>query len=130
MKGIMSWPGFKSVGVPYERGARSRGNTTWNYWKLWNFALDGLTGFSTVPLRLWIYVGATVALISFVFSVFVILEVLTSTDYVPGIPSVLVAISFFSGVQILTLGLIGEYLGRLFEEAKGRPIYIVDSFEE
>lgn len=130
MKGLLAWPGFRSIGVPFERQPRKAGSTSWNYWKLWNFAIDGLTSFSSIGLRLWMYVGSMIALISLVFAAFIILRTLFFGADVAGYPSLMVALSFFSGVQLITLGLIGEYLGRIFEEVKGRPLYIIDTFEE
>lgn len=130
MKGLMAWPGFRTIGVPFERQPRAAGATTWNYWKLWNFALDGLTSFSSAPLRLWIYLGSTVALISFLFAMQIVFMTLVYGNPVAGYPSVMVAVTFFGGIQLLTLGVIGEYIGRMFTELKARPIYIIDVVEE
>jgi polyisoprenyl-phosphate glycosyltransferase len=129
MKGLMSWPGFKTETVEFERKPRSAGDTHWSYWKLWNFALDGITSFSTAPLRLWLYVGAVVSVLSFLYAGFIVIRVLVYGGDVPGYPSLMVAIIFFGGIQLVSIGLVGEYVGRIFHEIKGRPIYIVDTLE-
>jgi glycosyltransferase involved in cell wall biosynthesis len=130
MKGIMSWPGFSAIGVPFERPQRAAGTTSWNYRKLLNFALDGITSFSATPLRLLIYFGSLVATFSFVYALYIIVDKLIWGNDVPGYPSLIVALAFFSGLQILALGIIGEYIGRLFHEVKQRPIYIIDNIED
>jgi polyisoprenyl-phosphate glycosyltransferase len=129
MKGLMVWPGFRTEGVEFHRSERASGSTSWNYWKLWNFALDGITSFSTVPLRLWLYVGGSISLLSFLYAAFIILHYLIAGGDVPGYPSLIVAIMFFGGIQLFSIGLIGEYVGRILNETKGRPIYIVDKIE-
>lgn len=126
MKGLFSWVGFKSIGVPYSRPSRVAGSTKWNYWKLWNFALDGITGFSTVPIRMWSYVGALISIFSFLYAAMIVVKVIIFGIDVPGYASLLTAVLFFGGVQLLSIGIIGEYVGRLYVEIKGRPIYIVD----
>jgi len=125
MKGLFVWPGFRQAVVSYERQPRSRGTTKFSYWRLWNFAIDGMTSFSTLPLRLWSYVGGAVALISFLYAIFLIGRTLIYGADVPGYASLMVVVLFLGGLQLLTLGIIGEYLGRTYEEVKGRPIYIV-----
>lgn len=130
MKGLFSWVGFNSVGVPYERPARAAGQTKWNFRKLWNFALDGIISFSTVPLRVWSYIGAVVSLLSFLYASFIIIRVLILGIDWPGYASLLTVVLFLGGIQLLSLGIMGEYLGRLFLEVKGRPIYIVDKVYE
>lgn len=129
MKGLMAWPGFKSVGVPFERPERAAGQTTWTFWKLWNFAIDGITSFSTIPLRLWIYIGSGLAVLSLLYALFIVIKVLSTGVDVPGYASMMVAVTFLGSVQLISLGVIGEYLGRLYEEVKGRPIYVVDEIE-
>ena len=129
MKGLMAWPGFRTEAVPFERPQRAAGRTSWNYWNLWNFALDGITSFSTVPLRLWLYVGAVISLFSFLYAAFIVVHAFIEGVDVPGYPSLMVAIMFFGGIQLVSIGLIGEYVGRIFLEIKGRPIYIIDSIE-
>jgi glycosyltransferase involved in cell wall biosynthesis len=126
MKGLFSWAGFSSIGVPYERQARQADITKWNYWKLWNFALDGVVGFSTAPLRIWAYIGAFVAILAFGYGSFIILRVLMLGSDVPGYASLMTAILFLGGIQLLSMGVLGEYLGRLFIEVKARPIYVID----
>ena len=130
MKGLFSWVGFRSVGVPYERPARAAGETKWNFRKLWNFALDGIVSFSTVPLRVWSYVGATVALLAFMYALFIVIRVLLFGKDLEGYASLITVMLFLGGLQLFSLGVIGEYLGRLFLEAKGRPIYVVDRVYE
>ena len=125
MKGLFTWPGFRQTTVSYERQPRSRGNTKFNYWKLWNFAVDGMTSFSTLPLRVWSYVGGLVAFLSFIYAIFLIGRTLIYGIDVQGYASLMVVVLFLGGLQLLTLGIIGEYLGRTYEEVKGRPIYIV-----
>lgn len=125
MKGIFAWVGFKSVGVPYARPSRAVGTTKFNYWKLWNFALDGLTSFSTVPLRVWTYVGGLVAIISALYTIVIILQTLFFGRDVPGYASLMAVVLMLGAVQLISLGIIGEYLGRLYIESKQRPIYLI-----
>jgi len=129
MKGLMTWPGFRTERVEFERPQRTTGRTSWNYWKLWNFALDGITSFSTLPLRLWLYVGGIISLLSFLYAGFIIIHAFITGGDVPGYPSLMVAIMFFGGIQLFSIGLVGEYVGRIFNETKGRPIYIIDKIE-
>lgn len=132
MKGLFNWVGFKSTGVNYTRAKRSAGNTKWSYWKLWNFALDGIFNSSTIPLRLWTYFGGFVALISFLYAAWIILKVALYGKDVPGYASLAVLILFFGGVQLISIGVLGEYIGRIFAEARHRPAYIIKeiSFKE
>jgi hypothetical protein len=127
MKGLFSWVGFYSIGVPYSRPSRVAGETKWNFRKLWNFALDGIFSFSTVPLRIWSYIGAFVSLAAFLYAIFIILRTLILGIDLPGYASLLTVVLFLGGIQLLSLGVIGEYLGRLFVEAKQRPIYIIEA---
>ncbi len=129
MKALMDWPGFRSVGVPFERPSRSSGRSSWSFWKLWNFALDGITSFSTIPLRLWLYVGAFICAVSLLYASFIVGLVLFTGRDVPGYASLIVAVMFFGGVQLLSIGLLGEYIGRIFQEIKGRPIYLIESID-
>ncbi len=129
MKGLMAWPGFRTEAIPFERPQRAAGKTHWNYWNLWNFALDGITSFSTVPLRFWLYVGAVISFFSFLYAAFIVVHAFIAGVDVPGYPSLMVAVMFFGGIQLVSIGLIGEYVGRIFLEIKGRPIYIIDSIE-
>ncbi len=126
MKGLFAWAGFSAVAVPYSRPERAAGTSKFNLWKLWNFALDGIISFSTAPLRIWSYIGAVVALFSFLYASLVIIRTLMTGVDVPGYASLIVLILFFGGVQMISIGVLGEYLARLFVEVKRRPIYVVD----
>ena len=126
MKGLFNWVGFKTTSVPFERPQRAAGTTKWNYWKLWNFALEGLTASSTLPLRLWTYFGFAVSGFAFLYALWVAAKKIIYGNPVSGYASLMVAILFFSGVQLISLGVIGEYLGRIFKEVKQRPLYLVD----
>lgn len=127
MKGLFSWVGFKQTSITYNREPRIAGTTKWNYWKLWNFAIEGITSFSFAPLKIASYLGAITAVFSFAYSAFLILRTLIFGRDVPGYASIMVAILFFSGAQLIFLGIIGEYLGRLFNEAKKRPLYLIQN---
>jgi len=126
MKGLFTWVGFAQTSVTYDRDARFAGDSKWNYWKLWNFALEGITSFSSFPLRLATYVGFFSALIAFVFGVVVFFKALAFGDPVRGYPSLMVVVLFLGGAQLMALGMIGEYLGRTYVESKQRPLYFVD----
>ena len=126
MKGLFAWVGFKSTAIAYDRPGRVAGQSAWSYWKLWNFALDGLTSFSTMPLRIWTYVGLTVSLLSFLYASFLVFRTLVVGVDLPGYASLMVVILFLGGIQLISLGVIGEYLGRVFIEVKQRPVYLVD----
>jgi polyisoprenyl-phosphate glycosyltransferase len=130
MKGLFAWVGFKQTGVPFVRPPRRQGKTTWNTWKLINFAIDGVTGFSTIPLRVWSFVGAFVSLVAFAYATFLIIRTLLFGIDVPGYASIMVTVLFLGGIQLLGLGTLGEYMGRLYMETKGRPIYIVSRIYE
>lgn len=125
MKGIFAWVGFRQVGVPYDCPERHAGESQWPFFKLFRFALDGIFSFSTVPLRLWTWVGTVTASISLLYAVFLVLRVFVSGRDVPGFASIMVAILFFGGVQLISIGVLGEYIGRIFRETKARPLYIV-----
>ena len=126
MKGLLNWVGFKSVGIPYTRPERAAGTTKWNYWKLWNFALDGITSSTTLPLRIWTYIGSLMAFISLSYGLYITLRTLIYGIDVPGYASLLVCILFLGGIQFLVLGIFGEYLARILIEVKNRPLYIID----
>ncbi len=126
MKGLFAWVGFNSVGVPYVRPERAAGESKFNFWKLWNFAIDGFTSFSTAPLRVWTYFGLLIAVASILYAMVIILQTLIFGIDVPGYASLLVFILFFGSIQMISVGILGEYLARLFAEVKQRPIYIVD----
>jgi len=125
MKGLFTWVGFKQVSIPYSREPRFAGGTTWNYWKLWNFAIEGITSFSYVPLQVASYIGICVAAFAFLYAAFLVIRTLLFGIDLPGYASLMVAILFFSGVQLLFLGVIGEYLGRISHEIKRRPLYLI-----
>jgi len=129
MKGLYAWIGFPQKAVPYHRDPRKAGQTKWNYWKLWNFALEGFTSFTIGPLKVATYLGITTALGAFVYAVWVIYKTLAHGDPVAGYPSLMVAILFFGGIQLMTIGILGEYLGRMFDETKRRPLYFVKEFQ-
>jgi len=128
MKGLFAWVGFPSKAVLYDRAPRHAGTTKWNYWRLWNFALEGVTSFTVAPLRIGTYVGFAVAMLALVYGLVVVIRALLFGNDVAGYPSLLTVILFLGGVQIMTLGVIGEYLGRVFNETKQRPLYFVERF--
>lgn len=126
MKGLFAWAGFKSKAVPYVRPDRSAGETSWNYWRLWNFAIDGVVGFSTSPLRVWSYFGFIISALAFAYGSFIVYRAFFSELDTPGYASTMTVILFLGGIQLISIGILGEYIGRLFVEVKGRPVYIVD----
>ena len=125
MKGLFAWVGFKQTYVLYDRPNRFQGTTKWNYWKLWNFAIDGITSFSVVPLKVWSYLGVVLSLLAFIYGSFLIIRTIILGIDVPGYASLMVTILFIGGVQLVTLGILGEYLGRIYEETKQRPLYLI-----
>lgn len=125
MKGLFAWSGFKQTAVEYDRVERTVGTTKFRYWKLWTLALDGITSASTVPLRIWSYVGVVVAMLSFGYAVIIMLRTLFTGVDVPGYASLMSAILFFGGLQLISLGVLGEYVGRILVETKQRPIYVI-----
>ena len=125
MKGLFAWIGYEAETVEYDREARSAGETKWNYWKLWNFALDGITSFSSLPLRVWSYLGFGVSVFAMAYLGFTITKTMIFGLDVPGYASLLSVILFFNGVLLVGIGVIGEYLARIFTEVKARPLYIV-----
>ncbi len=124
-KGLFAWVGFRQIGVPYQVAPRLHGETKWNYVKLFRFAFDGLTSFSTAPLRLATWTGIAISCLAFLYAFMIILETLVLGRSVPGFPSIIVSVMFFSGIQLIFLGVIGEYVGRIFAEVKERPLYLV-----
>lgn len=130
MKGLFGWVGFRHVALPYRRQPRMAGRSKFGFWKLWNFALDGVTGFSTAPLRVATYLGLATAGLAFLFALWVVVKALLLGDPVAGWPTMMAVILLLGGVQLIALGMIGEYLGRLYEEAKQRPLYLVDSWQD
>jgi glycosyltransferase involved in cell wall biosynthesis len=125
MKGLFAWSGFRAASVEYERAERTLGTTKFRPWKLWTLALDGITSSSTAPLRIWTYVGGTVAALAFLYALFIITKALFFGISVPGYASLMVAVLFLGGLQLLSLGILGEYVGRIMVETKQRPLYIV-----
>jgi polyisoprenyl-phosphate glycosyltransferase len=125
MKGLFAWVGFTQATVYYDRHPRHSGTTKWNYWQLWNFALDGFTSFSSIPLKVWSYLGLLFSLLSFVYAGFLVLRTVINGIDVPGYASIMVVMLFLGGVQLISLGVLGEYMGRIYDEVKGRPLYIV-----
>ncbi|MCC7268551.1 MAG: glycosyltransferase family 2 protein [Caulobacteraceae bacterium] len=126
MKGLFAWVGFRQVGVDYVRPARAAGQTSFRYWRLWNFALDGLTSFSSLPIRVWSYVGAAAGVGAVLAALALIARTLIHGRDVPGYPSIVVLILLSFGVQMLAIGALGEYVSRIYQEVKGRPLYVVD----
>jgi len=128
MKGLFNWVGFRQKAVVYARDPRFAGSSKFNYWRLWNFALEGITSFSGAPLKVATYVGVATAVLAFGFGVVVLFKALFFGDPVRGYPSLMLAVLFLGGVQLMALGMIGEYLGRLYVEAKQRPLYLIDEW--
>ncbi len=125
MKGLFAWVGFKQAAITFDRHPRRAGETKWNYWRLWNFALDAITSFSSMPLKIWSYLGLAISIFAFLFAIFLAsLKIIRGID-LPGYASLMVAVLFFGGVQLISLGIIGEYLARTYSEVKGRPLYLV-----
>ena len=129
MKGLFAWIGYRQTAVTYHRDRRSAGVTKWNYHKLWGFAIEGITSFSTAPLKVASYVGLITAMTAFLYASWIIYKTLRFGDPVAGYPSLMVAVLFLGGVQLAAIGVLGEYLGRMFNETKGRPLYLVETYE-
>ncbi len=128
MKGLFAWIGYKQVVVEYARAPRAAGETKWPYFKLLNFAIEGITGFSVVPLRLASYAGFLTAFSAFVYALFLLVKTLTIGDSVKGFPTLILTILILGGLQLMAMGIIGEYLGRLFMESKRRPLFLIDEY--
>lgn len=126
MKGLFAWIGFPAKEIVYHRDPRHAGVTKWNYWNLWNLALEGITSFTVTPLKVASYVGMLTSLGAFVFGLFVLGKSLLFGDPVPGYPSLMVVMLFLGGLQLLAIGIVGEYLGRMFIETKQRPLYLLN----
>lgn len=129
MKGLLSWVEGETAIVEYARSERISGTTKFNGWKLWNLALEGLTSFSTFPLRMWTYIGFTVAALSFIYGIWMVIDKLVWGNPVAGYPSLLVSILFIGGVQLIGIGVLGEYIGRIYIESKQRPRYLIKSIK-
>ncbi len=128
MKGLFAWIGFRQKAVHYQRDARRAGETKWNYWHLWNFALDGITSFTIAPLRISTYIGLVTALGAFGYGIYMVIETLLHGNEVAGYPSLIVIVLILGGIQLMAIGVLGEYLGRIFNETKQRPLYFVNEY--
>jgi hypothetical protein len=128
MKGLYAWVGYTQVAVRYDRAPRHAGHSKWNYWHLWNFALEGLTSFTVLPLKFATYLGLLIAVFASIYGFVIIVLTVVTGRSVPGYPSLMVVILFLGGTQLMTLGVLGEYLGRVFNEVKARPLYVVERF--
>jgi glycosyltransferase involved in cell wall biosynthesis len=125
MKGLFAWVGFRTVTIPYEHGPRGAGVSSFNFWKLWNFALEGITSFSTAPLRIWTYLGLGASALSMLYALLIIAKTLIFGRDTPGYASLMVGGLFLGGIQLIGIGVLGEYVGRIYNEVKRRPVYIV-----
>jgi polyisoprenyl-phosphate glycosyltransferase len=124
-KGLYAWIGFKATGVPFAVEERRHGTSKWSFRRLFRFAFDGITSFSTVPLRVWTYLGILISIGSILTALYFLVRTLLFGTDLPGFPSLIVSVMFFSGIQLMSLGIIGEYVGRIFAEVKRRPLYVV-----
>jgi polyisoprenyl-phosphate glycosyltransferase len=129
MKGLFAWIGYRQISIPYEADPRFAGSTKWNYWRLWNFSIEGITSFSIAPLKVATYLGLLIAILSISYGFYMVIQTIIFGNPVPGFPSLLVAILLLGGVQLIFLGIIGEYLGRMFNEVKQRPLYLVRNWD-
>lgn len=125
MKGLFAWSGFRTTSIEYERAERVAGSSKFKFWQLWTLAIDGITASSTAPLRIWSYIGAIVALFALAYAGFIVARTLIFGSPISGYPSLIVSVMFLGGVQLLSLGVLGEYVGRILTETKQRPLYIV-----
>lgn len=124
-KGLYAWIGFKTIGVPFVVEDRLHGASKWSFRKLFRFAFDGIAAFSTVPLRVWTYIGFLISFLSIATAIYFLIRTLLFGTDLPGFPSLIVSVMFFSGIQLMSLGIVGEYVGRIFAEVKRRPLYVV-----
>ena len=129
MKGLFAWIGFKQKAVYYDRDPRFAGVTKWNYWKLWNFALEGITSFTTAPLKFATYIGFITAFAAFIYGSYMLIRTLLYGNPVPGYPSLIVIVLFLGGMQLMAIGIVGEYVGRIFTETKRRPLYFLNDYK-
>jgi len=129
MKGLFAWIGYPQVAIAYRRAPRFAGTTKFNYWKLWNFALEGVTSFTIVPLKVATYLGVLTAGAAFLYAAFVIFKTIAYGEHVSGYPSLMVVITFLGGAQLAFIGILGEYIGRMFNETKRRPLYFLNAYE-
>lgn len=133
MKGLYAWVGFKTIGIPYEVHDRAAGQSSWRFTKLTELAITGITSFSDVPLRVWSFIGFLISLISFVYAIYIVTVTMMYGTDLPGFPTLVVAIMFLGGIQLLSIGILGEYIARIFAEVKQRPKYLLqikDGFDE
>lgn len=128
MKGLFAWIGFSQTSISYDRDPRCGGETKWSYWQLWNFALEGITSFTVAPLKISTYLGVITAAGAFIYGAIIIIKTLIYGADLPGYPSLMVVILFLGGIQLIGLGIVGEYLGRTFNETKNRPLYFIDEY--
>ena len=128
MKGLYAWIGFPQKAVSYDREPRAAGDSKWSYWRLWNFALEGITSFSAAPLKIATYLGLLTSSASFVYGIFMLVRTLLFGNPVPGYPSLIIIVLFLGGVQLICLGIIGEYLARTYQESKGRSLYVLKGY--
>jgi glycosyltransferase involved in cell wall biosynthesis len=129
MKGLFAWIGFRQETLTYHREARAAGSSKWPYWRLWKLAVEGVTGFSTAPLKLALYFGLATSAIAFISLVYFLVKTWLIGDPVPGFPATIVTVLFLGGVQIASIGILGEYIARIFIESKGRPLYLIDTYQ-
>lgn len=129
MKGLFAWIGYPTVTLEYNRDARVAGHSKWRYWRLWNFALEGITGFSVAPLKIATYLGLACASITFLYAFYFFAKTLLVGESVKGFPTLIVTVMILGGLQLMAIGIIGEYLGRLFIESKHRPLYLLEEYE-
>lgn len=125
MKGLFAWVGFHTATVEYKVAPREHGNSSFNTWKLWNFAIEGITSFSSAPLRIWTYLGFTLSSLSLLYAAYLLFKTIFFGADTPGFASIMITLLFASGVQLIGIGVLGEYVGRIFAESKRRPVYIV-----
>jgi glycosyltransferase involved in cell wall biosynthesis len=128
MKGLFTWIGYPQKAVLYNCDPRKAGKTKWNYWGLWNLAIEGITSFTTIPLKISSYIGLVTAIGAFIYGIYLIINTLLFGNPVAGYPSLIVMILFLGGVQLLSIGIMGEYLGRIFNETKQRPLFFINSY--
>jgi glycosyltransferase involved in cell wall biosynthesis len=129
MKGLFSWIGYPQISIPYQPDRRHAGRTKWSFLDLWNLAIEGITSFTIIPLKIATYLGVLTAFVAFAYAGYIIFKKLIFGEPVPGFPSLMVMILFLGGIQLITIGIIGEYLGRVFIETKQRPLYILKTYE-
>ena len=125
MKGLFAWVGYRTVTIPYDHGPRGAGTSSFNFWKLWNLALEGITSFSTAPLKIWTYIGLGTSAFAMLYAAVIVLKTMMLGRDVPGYASLIVSVMFLGGVQLIGIGVLGEYIGRIYHEVKRRPVYLV-----